>query len=196
MIMKKSVLFASLITSVSVSQAADITFGIEGGAAFADLGAQDAASALATATGRTVSYSEENAMPYVRGFALIPLDKKTSFEVGAFITDSLDATFAFSGTTVTAAIGVDAKGIDFGARHQMDNFYIKGGAHYSELTGTVSVTISGTTYSASANETGMGYYVGAGYDVDDNTSLGFTHIQNIAGESDADANMVYVSYKF
>ena len=194
--MKKSILFASLFASFSVAQAADVTFGIEGGAAYADLGTQEVAQALANATGRTVTWTEDSGAAYIRGFALMPLDKQTSIEVGAFLSDSIDANFAFSGTSVTANVGVDAKGIDFGVRHQIDNLYVKGGAHYSELTGSVTVTISGTSYSASASETGMGYYLGAGYDFTDNASIGFTHLANIGGESDSDANLVYVSYKF
>lgn len=187
----------ALLASTSASFAQEVRFGVEGGIASADLGADGLASSLATLTGRTVTYTEDSATSAIRLFAEFGLSENLGLEVGYFKTGSLDATFAFSGTTVTATVGAEAAGVDFGVKfYPSEAMFLRAGLHSSEITGTVSTTISGTTYSASASQDGTGAYIGGGVFVTENVSLGITHYTNLGGDSEADATFAFIGYRF
>lgn len=196
--MRKILISAILMSSVASAQADDkFKMGVEGGFALADLGAEDVAQALANSTGRTVTYTEEQGTPYFRIYGAYELSDQFDIEVGYFNAASLDSTYSFSGSTVTAGVGVKVSGWDVGGRFNVnENVFLKAGMHNSEMEGTVSVTISGTTYSASASQDGTGAYFGGGYNFNENLSVGFTHLSSLAGDSDSDANLIYVGYQF
>lgn len=196
--LRNIVIATAILGSVASAQASEkFKMGLEGGFAMADLGAEDVAQALANSTGRTVTYTEEQGTPYFRIYGAYELNDQFDLEVGYFNAASLDSTYSFSGSTVTAGVGVKVSGWDVGGRFNVnDNLYLKAGMHMSEMEGTVSATISGTTYSASAAQDGSGAYFGGGYNFDDNWSVGFTHLSSLAGDSDADANLLYVGFKF
>lgn len=188
-----------LASSSGLAMAQDNKFklGVEGGFAIADLGADKLAQTFANSTGRTVTYTEEQGSPYFRVYGAYALTDQFDLEVGYFNAASLDADFKFSGTTATASVGVKTSGWDVGGRFSVnDNFYLNAGIHMSEMTGTASVAISGTTISESANQDGTGAYFGGGYKFDNNLSVGFTHLSSLAGDSDSDANLIYVGYQF
>jgi hypothetical protein len=196
--MRKILLTAILVTSAVTVQADDkFKLGVEGGFAIADLGAEDVAQALANSTGRTVTYTEEQGTPYFRIYGAYELNDQFDLEVGYFKAASLDSDYTLAGVSGSVGVGVEVSGWDLGGRFNVnDNVFLKAGMHSSEMEGTVSVTISGTTYSASASQDGTGAYFGGGYNFNDNLSVGFTHLSSLAGDSDADANLLYVGYQF
>ena len=187
----------SLLLASGMATAQDLRFGIEGGWAAADLGAKNTATSLATVTSRTVTYTEEAASLAGRIFVEVPVQENISAEIGYFATSSLDATYKFSGTTVTAKEGATANGIDFGAKLNVnDTMFFRAGLHRSNLNQSVTVSISGTSYSASLSQSGTGSYFGGGFNLDDNLSFGVTQYLDLGGLSGADATFLFVGYRF
>jgi hypothetical protein len=186
-----------LLLASGMATAQDLRFGIEGGWAAADLGAKNTATSLATLTSRTVRYTEEAASPAGRIFVEVPVQENISAEVGYFATTSLDATYTFSGTTVTAKEGATANGIDFGAKLNVnDTMFFRAGLHRSKLNQSVTVSISGTSYTASLSQSGTGSYFGGGFNLNDNLSLGVTQYLDLGGLSGADATFFFIGYRF
>ncbi len=187
----------SVFALSSAAMAQDIRFGIEGGIASADLAAGDTAQTLANLTGRTVTYTEDSATTAARVFVEIGLSEGISAEIGYFATGSLDATYSFSGTTVTASEGAKASGLDFGVKFNPSNdVFFRVGVHMSDLTQTASATISGTTYTATLSQDGTGGYVGGGFFINENTSIGLTYYSDLGGAANADATFLFVGYHF
>ena len=189
---------AFLVLAAGVSTAQEIKFGIEGGIAAAELGAKNSAQSLANLTGRTVTYTEERASFAGRVFVEMGITDNVSAEVGFFATSPLEATYSFSGTTVTAIEDASANGVDIGAKFKVsDTLFFRAGLHRSNVNQNAKVTISGTTYvSAVANQSGTGTYVGAGLNIFENTSVGVTQYMDLGGYSGADATFLFVGYKF
>lgn len=198
--LKKNRVASLLIAVLGASSAlaeGEFYMGVEGGFAFADLGAESAASLLASETGRTVTYTEDQGAGYFRIFGEYELTDAISVEAGYFNSSSLDATFSFSGTSTTLGAGVKASGFDLGAKfYPSEKFYLKAGMHQSELEGTLSVTISGTTYSTKLTERGAGTYFGAGYNFNENLAAGYTYLSDVGGDSDSSAGLLYLAYRF
>ena len=195
--MLKNIALATVVAlASSQSFAADkFKMGVEGGLFITNLGAEDLAQSFANATGRTVTYMEEQTTPYFRIYGAYELTDKLNLEVGYFNTASLDSDYIFSGTTATASADAKISGWDFGARlHAMEDVYLNAGIHMSEVTATASVTISGTTSSVSATQDGTGAYFGGGYSFHDNLSVGFTRMSSLGGGSDLGANFIYVGW--
>ena len=71
--------------------------------------------------------------------------------------------------------------------------------HSSEIDGSATITISGTTYAANADASGTGYLIGAGMDFDAGgytSRAGYTYYANMGGENTADVGFLYFGFRF
>lgn len=197
--MMKSILYAAAISALAVSaaHAQEWRFGIEGGFASADTGADSVAQSLSTSSGRTVTFTEDSSTFAARIYGELALTDTLAAEFGIFQTGSLDVTFAAPGTTASGTVGLDARGIDVGLKYYpMDAVFFRAGVHYSEITGTGTATISGTSYTAVSDLEGFGGFIGAGVYLTENISVGLTYYDNVGGDSDADATFAFIGYRF
>ena len=125
----KKILVALAIASVSAPVLAakgDSGFGVEGGLGIVNL--DDAATALgqslANATGRTVTYTYEESALAFRMYGFYSITDEIDAEIGYFRSGSIDAKYAFSGTSVTISVGLEADGFDYGVRFKpSDSFF-------------------------------------------------------------------------
>jgi hypothetical protein len=177
----------------NTSANSEVKFGIEGGLGFADMRAEETAQTLANLSGSTVSYTYDEATWMGRLFADYAFKEELSVEVGYFLTGSLDATYTISGDSATESY--DAMGIDAALVVKQDSAYFKAGMHSSELNGSASLTIGGTTYNVSETISGSGFLVGGGIELDE-TRYGLTYYSDLGGDADSDAIFLYAGLKF
>jgi len=177
----------------NTSANSEVKFGIEGGLGFADMRAEETAQTLANLSGSTVSYTYDEATWMGRLFADYAFKEEVSVEVGYFLTGSLDATYTISGSS--AKESYDAMGIDAALVVKQDSAYFKAGMHSSELNGSASLTIGGTTYNVSETISGSGFLVGGGIELDE-TRYGLTYYSDLGGDADSDAIFLYAGLKF
>ncbi len=180
-------------TGIKNSVSDEMRMGIEGGLVYADMRAEETAQLLANASGSTVTYTYDEATWIGRLFADMPLSSEMSFEVGFFLTGSLDATYTISGAS--ASEGYDARGVDAAAVFKSDDVFFKVGMHRSELEGVASLTIGGTTYNVSETISGTGYLVGGGLELD-GSRIGLTYYSDVGGDGDSDMTMLYYGVMF
>jgi len=186
-------LFFVIIILFNSSANSEVKFGIEGGLGFADMRAEETAQTLANLSGSSVTYTYDKATWMGRFFADYPLGEEISAEVGYFLTGSLDATYTISGSSATESY--DAMGIDAALVLKQDSAYFKAGMHSSELNGSASLTIGGTTYNVSETISGSGFLVGGGIEIDE-TRYGITYYSDLGGDADSDATFLYAGFKF
>jgi len=177
----------------NTSANSEVKFGIEGGLGFADMRAEETAQTLANLSGSTVSYTYDEATWMGRFFADYALREELSVEVGYFLTGSLDATYTITGSS--AKENYDASGIDAALVFKQDSAYFKAGMHSSELNGSASLTIGGTTYNVSETISGSGFLVGGGIELDE-TRYGLTYYSDLGGDADSDVIFLYAGLKF
>ena len=193
-------LFIFLFLFVTDSRAQEnfkVSFGVEGGAAWADIGAENTAQTIANLSGSTVTYSYDEATWIARAFLDMAVHKNVLIEAGVFSSGSLDATYTLDGATATE--GYTLRGIDASVvlKPDAEPFFIKAGIHSSEVEGEASITIGGTTYAANASESGIGGLLGIGFQSRDNgLRAGVTYYDSVGGMDDADVVMGFVGYKF
>jgi hypothetical protein len=72
-----------------------------------------------------------------------------------------------------------------------DEVFFKAGMHSSELNGSASLTIGGTSYAVTESISGSGFLVGGGFESDD-SRFGLTYYSDMGG--DADSDMTFLSY--
>ena len=198
----KKVLIALTIASISAPVLAakgDSGFGVEGGLAIVDL--DDAATALgqslANATGRTVTYTYEESSVAFRMYGFYSITDEIDAEIGYFQAGSIDAKYAFSGTSVTTTVGLETDGFDYGVRFKPnDSFFLKVGMHSFDLTTTTTVTISGTAYSGSVTADDTGAYFGGGFNFDEHWNVGYTVYTDVGGDNGGDVGFLYAGYRF
>ena len=186
-------LFFVIIILFNSSANSEVKFGIEGGLGYADMRAEETAQTLANLSGSTVSYTYDEATWMGRLFADYALGEELSVEVGYFLTGSLDATYTISGDSATE--NYDAMGIDAALVVKQDSAYFKAGMHSSELNGSASLTIGGTTFNVSETISGSGFLVGGGIELDE-TRYGLTYYSDLGGDADSDAIFLYAGLKF
>ena len=177
----------------------DAGVGVEGGMGFASTEnyARRLGQALADATGRTVSYTYEESTLAFRLYGFYSLTDEIDLEVGYFRTGSLDINYAYSGSSVTTSVGFEADGFDYGVRFRPnESLFLKLGMHSLDLSQTVNVTISGTAYTATTSASDTGAYFGAGYQFDDNWSVGYSLYSDVGGDNGGDVGFLYAGYKF
>src|SRR6056300_454728 len=160
--------FLSMLSLGSKAENNDITFGVDVGYGFLDIGADDTAQTIANLSGSTVTASYDTGAWFGRIYGDYKITDSTYIDVGLFMTGDVTAKYTLSGAT--ASESYSANGIDVSAvlkENEKEGFFVKGGIHSSTIDGNANVTISGTTYAAQATASGMGFVFGAGYDGDD-----------------------------
>ena len=167
--------------------------GIEGGLGIMDFGAEDTAQTIANLSGSTVLVEYDRATWYGRLFYEQEISKETFFDVGYFLTGSLDAKYTLSGASATE--GYSMNGIEASYGFKTDGAYFKGGVHQSKVDGKASITIGGTTYAAKASESGTGFLLGGGIETD-GTRYGATFYSTVGGMDDADLMVLFYGIKF
>jgi len=192
--LNKLIRLVSIFTFVLCSYAnSEVKMGVEGGLGYADMRAEETAQTLANLSGSTVTYTYDEATWMGRIFADYAFSPEISTEIGYFVTGSLDATYTISGASATE--NYDAMGIDAAVVVHQDAVYFKAGMHSSELNGSASLTIDGTTYKISETISGTGYLVGGGVEVDD-TRYGLTYYADMGGDGDSGVVFLYVGATF
>lgn len=206
--MKKNLLAAVLLSAAAtgaMAQSQSIPrnyVGIDGGYAFVDIKAGETAQTIANRSGRTTTVIYDKAAIFGRLFGGINVHKNIDIEAGIFTTGSLKANY--SNALGTANESYSATGFDISAvlRPEPTGFYLKLGAHNTTIEGKASVTISTTTVSANASQTGVGLFGAVGYDFKFSNDLvggfGLSFYDKIGGLSGVNATIlsVGISKKF
>jgi len=189
--------FLSMLSLGTKAENNDITFGIDVGYGFLDIGADDTAQTIANLSGSTVTASYDTGAWFGRIYGDYKITDSTYIDVGLFTTGDVTAKYTLSGAT--ASESYSANGIDVAAVIKEDKkeaLFVKGGFHSSTIDGNANITISGTTYAAQAAFSGIGFVFGGGYDYEDGSRAGITYYANLGGESDADMWLVYYGFRF
>jgi hypothetical protein len=198
--MKKKVLAIAITLATSSAFAQSSYFGIEGGAAFADIKADETAQYLANVSGRTTSYSYDKGTGVARIFYGTNVAKNIDVEIGYFMTGDLKA--SYSNSLGTANEKYSAYGVDLSAvyRPEPTGLFFKAGVHQSKIDGNARVTVGSYTATGAGSESGAGALVGIGYDAKLNNDLywhtAFTHMNKVAGEINVNVLTVGISKKF
>ena len=190
-----SFLFLSIFCSKLVAD--EVTFGVDVGYGFLDIGADDTAQTIANLSGSTVTASYDTGAWFGRIYGDYKITDSTYIDVGLFMTGDVTAKYTLSGAT--ASESYSANGIDVAAvikEDKKDALFVKGGFHSSTIDGNANITISGTTYAAQAAFSGTGFVLGGGYDYEDGGRAGITYYANLGGESDADMWLGYYGFRF
>lgn len=189
--------FSFIISLSSILKAEDISLGVDLGFGFIDIGADDTAQTIANHSGSTVTASYDTGAWFGRIYGEYKITDGTYLDLGLFTTGDVTAKYTLSGAT--ASESYSANGVDVSAvikEKDTEGFFFKGGIHSSTIDGNADVTISGTTYSAQATSSGVGFLAGTGYDYDDGTRAGITFYSNLGGDSAADAWLIYYGFLF
>ncbi len=192
---------ATALLALTVSANAQSSyFGIEGGAAFADIKADETAQYLANASGRTTSYTYDKATGVARIYYGTNVAKNVDVEIGYFATGDLKA--SYSNSLGTANEKYNAKGLDLSVvyRPETTGLFFKAGAHQSKIDGNARVTIGSYSAAAGGSESGAGLLFGVGYDAKLSNDLywhtGLTHMNKVAGEINVNVVTLGISKKF
>ena len=194
-------LVISLISITNISSAqtkvGETKFGIDAGYAFADIGAQNTAQAIANLTGSTTTYTYDEATWMVRPFISYGFTKDVSGEFGFFYSGDLDANYR-TASGLTASESYKAYGFDAaGVYTWPGGFFAKAGLHYSQVDGNANVRLSdGRSASASGYSYGVNGLAGIGYESAGGFRVGYTYYNDIGNLKDADFGMLYVGAKF
>ena len=189
--------FLSMLSLGSKAENNDITFGVDVGYGFLDIGADDTAQTIANISGSTVTASYDTGAWFGRVYGDYKIADSTYIDVGLFMTGDVTAKYTLSGAT--ASESYSANGIDVSAvfkENEKEGFFVKGGFHSSTIDGNADVTISGTTYAAQATASGIGFVFGAGFDGDDGSRAGVSLYSNLGGDSAADVWLFYYGFRF
>ena len=198
--MKKNLLALALTVATTSAFAQSSYFGIEGGAAFADIKADETAQYLANASGRTTSYTYDKGTGVARIYYGTNVAKNVDLEIGYFVTGDLKASYANS--LGTANEKYSAYGVDLSAvyRPQPTGVFFKAGVHQSKIEGNARVTIGSASATAAGSESGAGVLAGIGYDAKLNNDLywhaALTHMNKVAGEINVNVITLGISKKF
>lgn len=182
--------------------------GIDIGYGRVDTGAADTAQVLANLAGETVTYSYDKGVGVGRIFLGYTINENISTEIAYFGSTKLNVNY--SSAHGVANENARANGADISvllrpsASTGLNNAFLRLGAQYSKVDGSASLayTSGGTTtiYTASGNDTGSGFLIGAGYDapINKNTSarISYTYMDNLGGLSGANVNLFSAGLKF
>ena len=187
------------IPSISLAQtkAGETKFGIDGGYAFADIGAQNTAQSIANATGSTTTYTYDKATWMIRPFISYGFTKDVSGEFGLFYTGDLDANYR-TASGLTASESYKAYGFDAAAVYTWPGgFFAKGGLHYSQIDAAGQIRLSnGSGVNVSGYSYGVNGLIGVGYESAGGFRVGYTYYNDIGNLKDADFGMLYIGAKF
>ena len=179
-IIKLLILSAFLLTSANAEQGT-VRMGLELGISPVDMEAEDTAQKIANASGSTVSTEYSTGVLVGRIFADYGISDSLYGEVGYFQTSGAEATYKIS--TDSAKESYDAHGFDISAKLASDGIFGKVGMHSTTVDGEATVTIGGTTYSATGSASGTGLLFGGGIELD-GTVLSVTRYNDVGGITD------------
>jgi len=171
--------------------------GVEFGTASLDNETGNVTSAMVRSYGGSASATQDASVGIGRVFGGYTVNDNLSWEIGYAQSSNfgLNATGRSGGGT-NYSISASAKfsGLDYSAVIRPDvstgwnNLFARVGFTNYKADTTGSVVVSGTTYSASSNESGKGNILGLGYDSDIGNGLKFraalTRFTKVAGDSD------------
>ena len=141
------ILLISLSLSSLLKANDNLSIGVELGYGFLDVGAADTATTITNTAGTTVSHDADEEAWVGRLFGDFKIIDSLYIDAGYFVSGSVDAKFTKSGVSTTEAY--TAKGFDFSLVFKADEsagFFLKGGAHASEVDGEANIVINGTIY--------------------------------------------------
>ncbi|MFM1788314.1 MAG: hypothetical protein RLZZ166_781 [Pseudomonadota bacterium] len=203
--MKKALLTGVLglatLTSSAIA-ASPVYIGIDYGSSKLENSTGTVANDLVGTLGGSVVVTQDSSIGVGRLFGGYLISESAAIELGYFKTNtaSLRAAGVSGGNVAyTANLGFDVTGFDVSAVFRpFQESFLKGvqfriGAHQSETSGSLVVTVSGTSATARVNNSGSGLLYGLGYqwDVSDTlfTRFNVNRYTSIAGESGADATI-------
>ncbi len=159
-----------------------------------------------TRPSNAVNVSETTDVGALRGLVGYQFNKNLALELGYFATDDFKQSGGISGSATTYDLKINVKGTDLAVIYKFTEFlpglYLKAGAVYSKVSGSVTARNGSVSASASDSVSGTGYLYGLGYDfnVAQNVGIrvGYTRYEKLGGESDNKGNMYSagVKYKF
>lgn len=182
---KKIVFILSMclfINNFSFAENGTLRLGVEIGWSPIELEAEDTAQKIANASGSTVTTEYDVGVFVGRIFGEYGISEDLYLDAGYFQTSGGEATYKIG--TDSAKETYDAHGFDISTVMKDDSgFFGKLGFHSSTIDGLATVTIGGTSYSATGEASGTGLLFGAGFEVDD-TRYSLTRYNDVGGVSD------------
>jgi hypothetical protein len=173
-------LLAFLTTSSNAEQGA-VRMGVELGYSPVDMEAEDTAQKIANASGSTVTTEYSTGVLVGRIFADYGISDSMYGEVGYFQTSGAEATYKISSDS--AKESYDAHGFDISAKFMSDGIFGKLGIHSTTVDGAATVTIGGTSYTATGEASGTGMLFGGGIEMD-GTILSIMRYNDVGGITD------------
>ena len=126
----------------------EVTFGVDLGYGFLDIGADETAQTIANLSGSTVTASYDTGSWFGRVYGDYKIADSTYIDVGLFMTGDVTAKYTLSGATASESYSVN--GIDVAAvikEDKKDALFIKGGFHSSTIDGNANVTTTSSNQS-------------------------------------------------
>ena len=182
----------ALSTNHLKAAAGEFGFGVDGGATYADMKAEETAQQIADLSGSTVTYTYDEATWAGRLFADYGITDDVNVELGWWVTGSLDATYTISGASATESYTMSAFDVSLKVGSPV---FVKGGIHRSTLNGAATITIDGTEYDIEDSISGTGWLIGGGLEIGD-SRVGGSYIANVGGDSDSSTFFAYYGWTF
>lgn len=185
-----------VLAAFSISANADTYGGIEGGFASVKTDAQATAQTIANLSGSTVTYTYDKGVYVGRAFISQDINDKIAIEVGGFVSSATTNTYVLSGAS--AREDYSATGLDASAVFKLADtgLFTKAGFHYSQASGSSSVSIGGATYAAKGDSSGAGLLLGIGYQAklseDTYWRTTYSYYDRIAGLSGVNINLLTI----
>ena len=185
----------ALCTNQLKAEVGEWHFGVDGGATYADMKAEQTAQEIANLSGSTVTYTYDEATWAGRIYGDYGIAENMNIELGWMITGSLDATYTIGSDSASESYKMSV--FDASLKYQLADspWFVKGGMHQSTLNGAAEIKIGSTTYNIADSITGTGWLAGGGMEVGNNR-YGATYIANVGGDSDSSTFFAYYGWRF
>ena len=206
----KLAVVAAFVTSIGAVQAQSnqqekFYGGLEVGRSNVSDQTGEVTSALVSQLGGSAIATQGSSINDYRIFGGYKLNENVNFELGYLQTSSLDLNFsgvARGSVAYAGSAGVKFAGFDYSVLLRPDvstgvnGLFIRLGGHSLKSTTDVSLTVSGSSITATTNQSGTGTLFGIGYDINITKNADFrvsaNRLNNIAGQSDSSATVYSV----
>jgi opacity protein-like surface antigen len=186
-------LLAATSLSVSATSSTGVYVGIDGGRA--NLGDNESTS------GYQVT-SDVSKVGFIRGMVGYRFSENLALEAGYF--GSGNARLEQNNGVRSESISANVRGADFAAIYKftegLPGLFFKGGLSYAKVSMSERSGGAGSSYQADAFQTGMGYLVGLGYEVDFfsnwSANIAYTRYQRLAGLENAKMGVISAGLKY
>jgi hypothetical protein len=185
-----------VLASLSLSANADTYGGIEGGFASVKTNAPATAQTISNLSGSTTTYTYDKGVYVGRAYISRDLGDNVAIEVGGFVSSATTNTYVLS--SASAREDYSANGLDASAVFKLADtgIFTKAGFHYSQASGSTSVSIGGATYAAKGDSSGAGLLVGIGYQAklseDTYWRTTYSYYDRIGGLSGVNINLLTI----